>query len=244
MPAQTSNIVTVSVVSHLQGPLVRQLLADLSAYCASRVEMLLTVNMPEQLPFGEDEFRMPIRIIRNSAPKGFGANHNAAFRLAQGETFCVVNPDIRLRHDPFPPLIDAVRPKGVGVAAPLVEDPDGGTEDNARRFPTARSLVLKALGSAPRLDYEIGTTPFSPDWVAGMFMVFRSEVFAALRGFDERYFLYYEDVDLCRRLRRAGLDVRLVPAARVVHCAQRASRRSIRHVRWHLSSIYRFLASR
>ena len=75
-------------------------------------------------------------------------------------------------------------------------------------------------------------------------MLFRSSVFHALHGFDERYFLYYEDVDLCRRLRKRGYDIRLVPSVRAVHNARRESHRSLRHLRWHLASIVRFLLSR
>lgn len=243
MSLQPGRTVTVSVVSHLQGVLAREFLVDLATHCVSRVEVLLTVNIPERLPFSERDFPMPVRIICNSGPKGFGANHNAAFRQAQGQAFCIVNPDIRLHQDPFPALLEALRSERVGVAAPLVENPVGCRENSARRFPTVRSLLGKALGAVPALDYPVGEPPFSPDWVGGMFMLLRSETFAAVGGFDERYYLYYEDVDLCRRLRRAGLDVRFIPAARVVHSAQRASRRSLRHVRWHLSSMCRFLTS-
>jgi N-acetylglucosaminyl-diphospho-decaprenol L-rhamnosyltransferase len=68
-------------------------------------------------------------------------------------------------------------------------------------------------------------------------------VFRELRGFDERYFLYYEDVDLCRRLRKRGYEVVLVPSASAVHDARRESHRNLRHLSWHLASIARFLRS-
>ncbi len=77
-----------------------------------------------------------------------------------------------------------------------------------------------------------------------MFMLFRADTYRQLSGFDEHYFLYYEDVDLCRRLRQAGYEVVLVPQASVVHFAQRQSRRSPRHFLWHAASLGRFLFSR
>ena len=77
--------------------------------------------------------------------------------------------------------------------------------------------------------------------LAGMFMLFRSEVFRRLGGFDERYFLYYEDVDLCLRLRQLGYDVLLEPGAEALHDARRASRSSPRHLLWHARSLARFL---
>ena len=93
--------------------------------------------------------------------------------------------------------------------------------------------MRKLFGLTAGLDYRIDGVTLSPDWVAGMFMLFRKDVYAELAGFDERYFLYYEDVDLCWRLRKRGLDVRLVPTVSATHDARRQSRRSVRHLRWH-----------
>ncbi len=76
-----------------------------------------------------------------------------------------------------------------------------------------------------------------------MFMLFRSETYRAAGGFDEAYFLYYEDVDLCRRLRAAGKSIVYQPEAEVVHEARRASRRQPRLALHHLKSMLRFLSS-
>lgn len=236
--------ITVSVVSHGHGDLVRHLLQDLAQHCGERIHVVLTLNIPEPLDLRPEDFAFRLTVLHNAEARGFGANHNAAFRHCQSAYFCVLNPDIHLAADPFPGLIRELQAPQVGVVAPRIVNPAGATEDSARRFPSALFLLRKALGQAPRLDYEISTAPMSPDWVAGMFMLFRSEIFGAVNGFDERYFLYYEDVDLCRRLRRQGYDVRLVPAVTAVHDARRESRRSLRHMRWHLASILRFLLSR
>jgi GT2 family glycosyltransferase len=188
---------------------------------------------------------LPLTIEQNALPKGFGANHNAAFARSRGEYFCVANPDIRLEANPFPALLRRMQDHRVGVAAPLVVGPDGSPEDNARRFPTPARLARKLLHrSGPNVEYPQSSEPMEPDWVAGMFMLFRHEAFARVGGFDERYFLYYEDVDLCARLRLAGLTVVLEPAARVIHHAQRQSRRSLRYAWWHARSMARWLCSR
>jgi hypothetical protein len=233
--------ICISVVSHLQARLVKDLLGDLDAHCRDTVEVILTLNVDEPLPFEVAAFGYPIELVRNSSARGFGANHNAAFRLCRRRTFCVLNPDIRLAANLFPALIEELELDRTGVAAPRIVDPAGRTEDSARRFPTLWSLVAKALGRANTLDYEIGSASFSPDWVAGMFMLFESDAFRAVGGFDEKYFLYYEDVDICARLRAADYDLRLVPAASAVHYARRASRSDWRHRAWHLQSIVRYL---
>jgi hypothetical protein len=239
--AAAGDEVTVSIVSHGHGPLVLPLLADLSAKCPDGLRVLLTLNIPESLDVVAGRYPFPVTVIRNPTPRGFGANHNAAFAQVRTAYFCVLNPDIRITRNPLPTLLAELKRPGVGVVAPKIVDLAGRIEDSARRFPTAAFLIGKLLGLARTLDYEVADAPLSPDWVAGMFMIFRSEIFAEISGFDERFFLYYEDVDLCRRLRQRGYDVRLVPAAEAVHDARRESRRSLRHLRWHLASMARFL---
>lgn len=235
--------VCVSVVSHRQARLVKGLLEDLAAHCRDAVEVILTLNVDEALPFAVADFGYPIELVHNRSARGFGANHNAAFRLCQRRSFCVLNPDIRIAVNPFPALLGELEHHGTGtgVVAPRIVDPAGLTEDSARRFPTLWSLAAKALGRANALDYEIGSSSFSPDWVAGMFMLFRADAFREVGGFDEKYFLYYEDVDICARLRAAGYDARLVPAVSAVHDARRASRSDWRHRAWHMQSVLRYL---
>jgi len=233
--------VCVSVVSHLQAQLVAGLLGDLAKHCPDHIELVLTINADEPLPFGLRDFGYPIELVRNESPRGFGANHNAAFRLSRRQAFCVLNPDIRLDADPFPALLAELGRDRAGVVAPRIVDPAGRTEDSARRFPSLWSLLAKAIGRASPLDYEIGTATFSPDWMAGMFMLFAADAFRAVDGFDERYFLYYEDVDICARLRAASYAVRLVPAVSAIHHARRASRSDWRHRSWHAQSVLRYL---
>ena len=224
--------------------MVSSLLADLAKQCGPSVDVILTLNIPESLRIDEKAFPFRLKIIRNAVPDGFGANHNAAFRQSGSAYFCVLNPDIRIGENPFPQLLDELRKPGVGVVAPKIVNPAGDSEDSARRFPTPWSIASKVFGPSGKLDYRIEQATLSPDWVAGMFMLFSRDVYAELAGFDERYFLYYEDVDLCRRLRKHGYDIRLVPAATAEHDARRESHRSLRHLRWHLASMLRFMASR
>ena len=74
-----------------------------------------------------------------------------------------------------------------------------------------------------------------------MFMIFRSDVFREIGGFDEKFFLYYEDVDICWRLRQKGYEIKLIPSVEVIHDARRESRKNWRYARWHLASMARYL---
>lgn len=232
---------TLSVVSHGQAALVRQLLADLEVLHPTDVEVLLTVNIPED----ESVFpqcTLPIRLIRNDRPQGFGANHNAAFALSRGQYFVVVNPDIRLPQLSLDRLREVIDRDRTGACAPLVINGGGSLEDSARRFPTLPRLLRRVVFRDRALDYEWRDEPQVVDWVAGMFVVFRREAFEQVGGFDERrFFMYFEDVDICRRLKRLKWAVRVQPAVRVVHDAQRASKRQLKHLWWHLTSAARYL---
>lgn len=235
--------VTVSVVSHSQGSLVKALLDDINKYSSQRIEVILTVNVTEELPFDRKDYDFHLRIVKNEKPRGFGTNHNVAFALRRCGYFCVLNPDIRLNVDPFGSLLSSLAEPDVGVVAPLVRSAEGTVEDSARRMPTPLAIARKLFDRKPAPDYRIGREPINPDWVAGMFMLFRSDVYARMKGFDERYFLYYEDVDLCARLMLAGYKIVLDPRVSVIHDARRESHRNFSYFRRHIASITRFFLS-
>jgi GT2 family glycosyltransferase len=208
--------------------------------CDEVSRIIVTLNVPENLEFPDSE---RLEIIQNTIPLGFGANHNQAFLRAGEAYFCPLNPDVTLLGNPFPHLVAAMDGLGAGISAPSVISPEGSIEDSVRCFPTLLGLVAKVLRtSSGQLHFEARSEPFCPDWVAGMFMLFRHETYAALGGFDEGFFLYYEDVDICIRAWQAGMKIVICPSVSVVHDAQRDSHRSLRHLRWHLVSMARYFS--
>ena len=236
--------ITLSVVSHRQNALVNQLLEDVQRVCAERVALVLTQNVADPAPLATAGLPCPAEIIVNDRVKGFAANHNAAFERCRTPYFCVCNPDIRLPSDLFPALLAAFADARVALTAPLVRNPDGGIEDSVRRFPTAATLLKKLVAERRQPDYPADRGAQEVDWAAGMFMLFRGDAFRAAGGFDEAYFLYYEDVDICHRLRAGGAAVVYEPRAEVIHDARRASRRNPRLALHHLAGLFRFLRRR
>lgn len=236
--------VSVSVVSHGQRDLVAALLSDFNTHCRESVaEILITENIKEGLESLAAASLIPVRIVQNPQPKGFGANHNQAFSLARGNYFCAVNPDIRFGEDPIGRLLACMQSSGAVLGAPRVVDERGAVEDSVRFLPTPFGIMKKALGRVNGLDYPESSDPIFPDWIAGMFLLFRREAFAEVGGFDERYYLYYEDVDICARLGLSGYTIVVCPRALVTHAARRESHRNRRYLRWHLSSMLRFFTS-
>ena len=231
---------SLSIVSHGQGHLVRHVLDDLIRLALTDIEVMLTLNLPEDesiypsCPF-------PLSVIRNARPQGFGANHNAAFAQSHGHFFAVVNPDIRLPTLATDSLLTLMEDRFVGAVAPVVLNSEGGVEDSVRRFPTVMGLARRVVLGQRTPGYRWGSDPLEVDWAAGMFVVFRREAFSEVKGFDDRrFFMYFEDVDICRRMKVKGWKVTLQPSVSVIHVAQRASRRSLRHLRWHFTSALRY----
>jgi N-acetylglucosaminyl-diphospho-decaprenol L-rhamnosyltransferase len=231
--------VTVSIVSHGQGKMIESRLKDLS-HCPLVDRVVLTYNIPEEKISYPKSLEQSIKCIHNRQPLGFGANHNQAFRLCETELFAVLNPDIRLNSDPFLPLVKALDKGVTGVIAPAVFSPCGRLEDSARRFPTFLHLLRKLMRADDDQIVRKDRATEDVDWVAGMFLLFPTPEYRDCGGFDENFYLYYEDVDICARLWKSGRRVILCPSVAVIHLAQRASHRNLRYMAWHFLSMLRF----
>lgn len=246
---QAEDAIHVSIVSHGQLALIENLLNDIAGHCHDTpVHVTLTLNIPEQFVFDPELYDFDIVVIRNETPQGFSVNHNKAFRHGQEnypcKYFAVVNPDIRLTSDPFRSLLNCLaQDDDIGLVAPSVVNSSGVIEDSTRRFPTPFNVFNRVLGLHDRTVYADIHSVNEPDWVAGMFMVFDASVFDRVSGFDERYFLYYEDVDICARLWLSGCRVKFDRNVRVIHEARRDSHRKPKYFLWHITSALRFFMS-
>lgn len=234
---------SLSIVSHQSGLLIEHLFESLRKFLPKNTEIIVTLNCPENEDFLKNGSDLPIKVIRNSIPKGFGDNHNAAFERSSGQKFIVVNPDIRLNESPFEALDAAFSvDNNIGACAPKVVSVNLKTEDSVRRYPTFFRLLKRTIASHRTPDYDLRThNAVHVDWAAGMFVMFDADAFRAVRGFDNRYFMYMEDADICLRLAQRGLKTLCVPSTQVIHDAQRASHNSWKHRRWHIRSVIRFM---
>lgn len=234
--AVPAHCVTVSVVSHGQWALAAPLLESLALHCAPWInKLVLTCNLPEQMPANLPLANRLVR-IDNPEPRGFGANHNAAFTHCDSEWFLVLNPDIRIDCDVLAPLLAAAQ-DGDGLVAPRVQEPGKAAPEAHRRIPVPWELLARRLPAHK--------PPAHPEWVPGMFMMLRRETYAALAGFDERFHMYCEDVDLCFRLQLRGWRLAMIERVVVGHEAQRASSRQVQPLLWHVASLLRlWLSSR
>lgn len=236
-------LLTLSVVSHGHGALLMRLLNDLhSQVLLRRVRVLVTLNLKAE-GFDPAPFTgLRIEVIRNAEPQGFGANHNHAFRQCDTEWFGILNPDLRVTSDVFfLMLAQAKNHPRVALMAPSVLNSAGGVEDSVRENLTPWSVLKRVLGTRSHGVSQPASGRFY--WYAGMFHLVRSSEFRQLGGFDERYFLYCEDYDLCARMHLQGHELHHVSSATVVHDAQRDSHRRGAHLKRHLASLVRVWCS-
>lgn len=241
---------TISIVSHGHGAMVDELLADLAATRgASKDHIVLTLNKEGESFDASRHDGLRLTVLRNAAPKGFGANHNAAFAHCRTPWFVVLNPDIRMAGgDPLAVLLErlaSLKSSNVGVIAPRIVSPSGQAEDSVRPNLTFLSLFRRVVlrDRSVAEQNSVAQRPGRFFWLAGMFLVINAEAFKEIHGFDERFRLYCEDYDLSARLYLRGRLLIVDRSVSVVHDARRSSHRSLRYLAWHVTSLLRVWCS-
>ena len=183
---------------------------------------------------------------------GFGAGANRGVAAVHADYILLLNPDTLVEPGTVKVLADALdRDPRLALVGPRVENLDGSLYPSARTFPSLGDAIGHAfLGFVNpanaftrryrMLDWD-HALPRDVDWIAGTCMLLRRAAFDAVGGFDEQYFMYVEDVDLCWRLWRAGWRIAYEPAGRVVHTIGVSSEQSpYRMIAEHHRSLFRF----
>jgi N-acetylglucosaminyl-diphospho-decaprenol L-rhamnosyltransferase len=231
----------ISIVSHNQIELVNQLISDLNSIDKKDVGILLRKNIPENGSAMKCKF--PLFEFDNLNVHGFGANHNKNFEIIECEYFVVVNPDIRI-HDKalLNKFEELLMENPQCIIVPRVYDSKNQLEDSVREFPSPIRIIKKLLlGKKGTIPIDENKPIQSVDWAGGMFQVYPREVFKKLMGFDERYFMYYEDVDICLRAKKLNFKILVANELSIVHDAQRESHRNLSLRLIHIKSLFRFL---
>ena len=232
------------VVSHGQSGLVKALLESFQAHLPGfPVEIVMIENLKSEILDNVHDFSIPIHQIINPTPYGLAKNINSAVQHTQGEYLCIVNPDVVFVEDCISKLIACMEDNKIDIIAPLVVSSSGEIQDSFRSIPTVWELIGRYLGTRSRITISDTNKFVYPEWIATMFLVMRSEIFKSLNGFDERYRLYFEDVDFCLRATQAGYMIAVDTQAKIIHDAQRMSRKHPRYLYWHLCSAMKFYFS-
>ena len=179
------------------------------------------------------------RLIVNEKNLGFGKANNIGIALAQGEYFLFINPDTIVREDTFARMLDffADHPEA-GVAGCRVLNPDGTLQLACRRsFPGPWTSFTKVMGLSRlfpssrlfaryNMTYLDENKTYEVDAISGAFMMIRRRVIEKIGGFDQQFFMYGEDLDICFRAQKSGFKVYYTNATEIIHYKGESTKRS------------------
>lgn len=188
-----------------------------------------------------------VKVIANPENLGFVRANNQALSLCRGDYVLLLNPDAELAEGSLARMLAVARAEpGVGMVGPRLVYADGSPQPSRRRFPSLRTAMVEstALNRLPGAGamlrrFYLADVPDDVDqdvdWLVGACLLVRKAVLDTVGRFDERFFMYSEEVDLCLRLRAAGWRVRYTPGAVVVHHEARSSEQApfARHFHFH-----------
>ena len=230
---------TLSIVSyHVADELRDCLRSALEAAPRHAIEVIVVDNASgPQTHAVLDSFESDerVRCIRNDENRGFAAANNQALRQAHGRYFMLLNPDCKVIEDALSVLIEAMdADPQIGACAPQLLDADGEVSASCRQLPTLESAFWhlsymdKLFPNAPRIGaYMMGDFDHKEDrdvdQPQGAALLFDRRLLDEIGELDERFFLYFEEVDWCRRVLGAGRRIRFLSSAQVQHLAGRSA---------------------
>ena len=182
---------------------------------------------------------------------GFGAAHNKIKDKIKGKSVyhLVINPDVSFDPQVIPNLIKKMD-KDISIISPKVLYPDGEHQYTCRKFPNFFELIIRRSGFIKQFFSSIITKgeykdldlskSFYPDFIMGCFMLFKTKDFIKINGFDERYFMYMEDVDICKKITYINKKVLYYPKEEIIHIHEKGSSKKISLFIHHILSIFQY----
>ncbi|MFA5370969.1 MAG: glycosyltransferase family 2 protein [Sideroxydans sp.] len=214
---------------------------------------ILVISDNSETPITHTLFGHPrVRYIFNNANLGFGAAHNRAIVAVASESdfHLILNPDVQFGQEVLPHLVRVMQnDPEIGVIMPRIDYPDGTLQRLCKLLPTPADLILRRFIPLQSVQYRINRRYELHELpqdrlvevpsISGCFLLVRSELLRSLSGFDERYFMYLEDVDLVRRI---GDIAKVVyePRVSVTHAYAKGSYRNKKLLAYHMASAVRY----
>ncbi|MFM7967754.1 glycosyltransferase family 2 protein [Aeromonas sp. A-5] len=239
----------ISVISHNHANMIKNMgvLKRLALYC----NVVVRSNVNEDIQEYCSEHG--IIYINPSVVMGFGENNNIVFSycvnylgMGENDIFIVLNPDVDIEWRTILSVATKMDANDIDLATiNLYRDYNMVAYDNSvRKFPNFLTFISSYLGFGNKtiLDKSKINEDCLVDWAAGSFLAIRASLYKKIEGFDIKYFMYCEDIDLCYKAQCAGHGLMYFPSLKAVHLAQHANRRLFSiHFIWHVKSAIRFL---
>lgn len=254
-PIQPTASLPVVVVTYSPGEHLDTFLTTLASATSAPYDVLLVDNGSTDGAPEAAAATGRARLLLTGANLGYGAAMNRGMAATEGPWVLLANPDVRWAPGALDTLLDAVsRWPAAGVLGPAIRTPDGQLYPSARALPSLGRGVGHALLGwcwptnpwTAAYRSERGTPAEAPaGWLSGACLLVRREAFDTVGGFDESYFMFIEDLDLCERMGHAGWQSVYAPSALVEHAGGHSWRRApMRMLFHHHRNMYRYLARR
>lgn len=235
--------VGVAIVSYNTAPLLRRCLDSVVADTSGPVLVVDNHSTDTSVELVRSEFPS-VRVRAEAENRGYGAAANLAVAELGTRYVLLLNADTELTPGTVQALAAYLDDHPVvAMAGPRIVTATGRYESSVHRFPTPMALLLEESGMRRLLglDRRNEWRARSADWILGAALVIRRQAFEAVGGFDETYFLYHEEVDLCHRLREAGWEIHYTPVATVHHVGGAStSQRAVEAYGQYIRSTQRF----
>ncbi len=222
-------ILSIIILNYQTKNLVKQCLKNIVNLNLSLAHEIIVVDNNSQDGLKEmlAENFPSIKFIQTGENRGMGAGNNAGIKVAQGQYVLILNPDVVVLPGAIENLIQFIDTREkIGCVAPQLLNPNRTFQPSSYRFPEFFIPLfirtgLRKFGENKVKEYFMSEASqelaHQIDWARGSALLLRREVFDKIGGFDERFFMYLEDVDLCRRLWQAGYEIWYLPTAKMIH---------------------------
>ncbi|MCI9530646.1 MAG: glycosyltransferase [Lachnospiraceae bacterium] len=242
--------ISIAIVAYHNEEDVRNAVCSIMGHTADVVSKKIYIidNSTQQNGLGELEREWPqVEYLPTGRNLGFGRGHNYVLSRLDSKFHAIVNPDILLVEDSLSALMGFLEKTGAGMAVPRLLDTEGKLQAVYRREVTVADMGIRmflhshfkkrqAYHTMQDMDYG---KPFQVPFAQGSFLVVRTKLLQELGGFDERYFMYMEDADLCRTVNLVS-SLWYCPDTGVIHKWERGSHKDRKLLKAHIVSMVRY----
>ena len=240
---------SVSIVAYNDEEDVKNAVESILRWTPDFISMTIYIvdNSTKENTLKELEKKSNVVYISTGKNLGFGGGHNVIIDKLDSKYHAIVNPDILLKEDAFSKIVSFMDETNCGMCVPRITDEEGNLLKVYRREVTVFDMFIRmfikgglkkrrAYHTMQDMDYS---KPFNVPFAQGSFLVIKTDLFKKLKGFDERFFLYMEDADLCKRVNNVS-NLLYFPGTSVIHKWEKGSHKNLALFKLHVSSMVKY----
>lgn len=248
-----NTLLSISIVAYHNYSDIAEAIDSLEKFTPSEIKKVIYIidngNTPEKYDNILKKYE-DVEYINLKDNLGFGKGHNTLLDIIKSDYHVILNPDVYISSDVFSALIDFLsNSSATSIVVPKIIDEQGHRQEVYRRHITLYDILVRTIFSKfgmfkKRYNYHIMkdfdfNQKLEVEFVQGSFLLMRTDTFKKLKGFDDRFFMYLEDADLCKRANRIG-NITYLPDVEVVHKWEKGSHKNLKLAKYHIASMYKY----